>query len=212
MNEKFYEIMDASTDTKGFAWASGFGLFPEIKPLITDPFLTVFIESERLSPREPGLRIDDGDPWAKAKKWPDFLGHGASHFPFFLSETVVEDLRANGAPIARAIEMPIAEIQAAGLRSVPPPKYFVLETVPGIEVDFTASGIPTDADGKPVPNPLPKPWPPVWCLKASSWNGADLFCCTNYGGPLTLIATEKIVELARKQKWSNCRFEPLRAV
>jgi hypothetical protein len=41
--------------------------------------------------------------------------------------------------------MPIAEIKAKALKSKPVPRYFVLETVPGIEVDFAASNIPTSS-------------------------------------------------------------------
>jgi len=210
---RFFRIQDASSSTKSYAWAAGFGLLETPMPFLHPNQLARAVEFGKKNPRSPGLYIEDYDYGPKARKWPDFLGHGGVTSPsHFVSETVIEDLRANGAPIARVTEMPIAEIQATGLRSIPPPKYFALETVPGIEVDFAASGIPTDSEGKPILNPLPKPWPPIWRLKASSWNGADLFSYSNYGGPLTLICTEKIVELAHKQRWSNCRFEPIWAI
>ena len=161
----------------------------------------------KVNPWPPGIYIETG------RIWPDFLGHGGGSPSFFVTERVLESMRTEGLTITRATEIPIGQIDSKALKDKPPPRYFVVETAPGIEVDFAATGIPTDAEGKPVLNPLPKPWPPVaWRLRLSSWNGADLFCYSNFGGSLTLVCTEKVVELAKREGWTNCRFEPVWAV
>src|SRR5690606_37894513 len=120
----------------------------------------------KINPTSPGLIIDPG-----GNKWPDLLGHGGGSPSFFISDRVLESLRSIGAPIGRVTEMPIAEINAKLLKTKPAPKYFVVETQPGIEVDFAASNIPTHSEGKPILTPLPKPWPPLIKVRADSWNG-----------------------------------------
>ena len=152
----------------------------------------------KVNPWPPGIYIETG------RIWPDFLGHGGGSPSFFVTERVLESMRTEGLTITRATEIPIGQIDSKALKDKPPPRYFVVETAPGIEVDFAATGIPTDAEGKPVLNPLPKPWPPVaWRLRLSSWNGADLFCYSNFGGSLTLVCTEKVVELAKRYYEQN---------
>jgi len=210
--KKFWRISHASSDSREFAWASGYGLLDGENPYLPANLLASKLESERLFPRQPGLTITNSSPRSKAEKWPDFLGHGGGAPSYFLSETVVGDLQAYGVPTARITEMPIAEIDTKGLRSLPPPKYFIVETLPGIEIDFLASKIPTDEKGIPILNPLPKPWPPIWVLKASSWKGNDLFSFSNFSNSLTMICTEKIIDISRHQNWSNCRFEPIYAI
>jgi hypothetical protein len=130
-----------------------------------------------------------------------------------VSERVVAGLRSIHAPMGRVTEMPIAEINAKALKNQPPPKYFVIETFPGIEVDLVATGFKLDARGKAILDPLPQPWPPTFRYRPESWNGADLFDRRSFSsvdGPYTdLYCTERVKELAAREGWTNTDFTRL---
>ena len=148
--------------------------------------------------------------------WPDFLNNGHSPPMFFVSERVIQSLRSIGAQLGRVSEMPFAEINAKLLKSRPAPKYYVVETTPGIEVDLVATGFKLDAQGKPVLTPSPNPWPSPYRYRLDSWNGTDLFAYRHFGptdGPYTdLLCTELVKELAEREGWTNVRFKPLEVV
>lgn len=107
--------------------------------------------------------------------------------------------------------MPIGLNKSKKLCEVPAPDYFVLRGVPGMEWDFPASGVPVDASGKAILNPYPKNWPPPVRLKLSTWTGAKLFALSNFqeGQYTNLFCTEEVVGLAKQEKWTNVRFEPV---
>lgn len=194
----------------GMAWAGGYG--PVDSMWFVHP---TYLERKRaywrVNPELPGLHIDSG-----GRRWPDILGCGHSPPGFFVSERIVESLRSIGAPLGRVTEMPIAEINAKALKSKPAPKYYVIETLPGIEVDLEATGFKLDAQGKPIVNPAPNPWPSPYRYRLDSWNGADLFACRHFGptdGPyIDMFCTERVKELAEQEGWTNVRFKPLELV
>jgi hypothetical protein len=205
-----YRIDDATVDTKGFAWAGGYGPL-ESMPFLHPKFMERRLAYWKVNPEPPGLSIDPG-----GRKWPDFLGNGHSPPMFFVSERVVSDFQNIDVPIARVTEMPIAEINAKALKSKPAPKYFVIETIPGIEVDWEATGFKLDASGNPILNPPPNPWPSPYRYRLKSWNGTDLFAYRHFGpadGPyIDMFCTERVKELAEKEGWTNVRFKPLELV
>jgi len=202
-----YKVCEAGSD-QYFAFAGGYGPIADLW-FLKPAFLSSMRAFWKVNPQMPGARIDPG-----GRTWPDILGCGNSPPPFFVSERMVESLSAFGAKFARISEMPIAEIKAKALKGKPIPRYFVLETVPGIEVDFAASNIPTDAAGEPILTPLPRPWPAAIRVRASSWNGADLFAFSNFGQSpyLEFLCTERIKELAEREGWTNLRFLPIGSV
>ena len=116
--------------------------------------------------------------------------------------------------MGRVTEMPIAEINAKALKSKPAPKYFVVETIPGIEVDYAATGFKVDAHGRPILNPRPSPWPFPYQYRPDSWNGADLFGYHHFGTgdspSLTMLCTERVKQLAESEGWTNAAFQRLR--
>src|SRR5260221_6761250 len=163
----------------------------------------------KVNPTPPGLIIS-----SDGSKWPDFLGHGGGSPRFFVSEQVINSLLSAKVLFSRLTEMPIAKIESLQLKLKVAPKYFVVETQTGIAVDFQASKIPTDAAGKPVLDPLPKPWPPKIKVRASSWNGMDVFDYANFGqGPfLNVFCTPKIKDMAEKAGWTNISFHPMETI
>lgn len=165
----------------------------------------------RVNPEPPGLSIEPN-----AKEWPDFLGNGHSPPMFFVSERVVESLRSIGAPMGRVTEIPVAEINAKSLKSKPVPHYYVIETIPGIDVDLKATGFKFDTADKPIFDPFPQPWPPLFRYRLNTWNGSDLFAFRHFGttdGPYTeMFCSERVKNLAESEGWTNVRFDPLALV
>jgi hypothetical protein len=205
--KQFFQIGHAQSQTRGFAWAMGFGPLDGPMPFFSPSRLQQKREFWKVNPRKPGLYIDDD---GKANAWPDILGHGGGCPRFFVSDKVVGSLVRERIEIARLTAMPIAEVLCSALEGKPSPGYFVLEAPYAIDVDYTASGVPIDAEGRPVR--LLKS--PIWKLKLSSWTGRDLFGWPNiWKGPdWSLICTERVVELAKRDGWTNCRFDPISAV
>jgi len=206
-----FKLEEASADSKGFAWASGFGALPTGTSFLHPTEQALMDRFWKVNPMRPGMTIDPG-----GRNWPDFLGHGGSAPSFFTCERVVESLRSIGAPMGRITEMPIADIDAKVLKSKPAPKYYVIETIPGIEVDLVATGFKLDAQGKAIVNPAPNPWPSPYRYRLDSWNETDLFAYRHFGpndGPyIDMLCTERVKELAEKEGWTNVRFKPLELV
>lgn len=193
----------------GMAWAAGYGPIDDLW-FIHPTSLKSKMQSWKLYPEKPGLHISSG-----GKHWPDILGCGDSPPGFFISDRVIESLRSIAAPMGRVTEMPIVEINAKALKNKPAPKYYVVETIPGIEVDLEATGFKLDRQGKPILNPPPNPWP-TYRYRLDSWNGEDLFAYRHFGptdGPyVDMFCTERVKELAEREGWTNVRFKPLELV
>ena len=205
---KFYKI--GFENQRGMAWAGGYGPIDDLW-FLHPTFLDRKKAFWRVAPRKPGLYIDQG-----GKKWPDILGCGSAPPLFFISERLVLSLQGIGAPLGRITEMPIVEINAKALLSESAPRYFVVETKPGIEVDLVATGFKVDASGKAILNPPPNPWPSRHKYRLDSWNGSDLFAYRHFGptdGPyLDMFCSERIKELAEREGWTNVRFKPIDVV
>ena len=208
MATKFYHVRNAQFRNcrSSFTWAMGYGPLEEDMPFLLPGQLEIKLRFWKANPRKPGLYGENGS------KWPDFLGHGGGMPSFFVSERVVNSLKASGIEIARLTHMPIASIKSRNkrLKEQTPPRYFVLEAPYAIEMDYEASGVPIDAGGIPIAR---LPDSPNWTLRLASWRGADLMCYPNmWKRPtFTLICTERVVQLAEREGWTNCYFEPINA-
>lgn len=207
---KLYKIREGTYRPGGFGFASGYGAIDDLW-FLSPAHSKSFSAFWKINPKQPGLSIEPN-----AKNWPDFLGNGNSPPMFFVAGRVVESLRSIGAISGRVTEMPIAEINAKALRRKPAPKYYVVETKVGIELDLIASGFEIDADGHAIVDPLPQPWPPLLRHRLDSWNGVDLFACRDFDptdGPyIEMLCTERVKELAEREGWTNVRFETLALV
>ena len=206
---KFYKLSDASSDTRGFAWSR---FWPdETMPFVTKEKFERGLEFWRVcgSP-PPGLYIEGYDG-RSARKWPDLLGSGSNGPNFFVSAKVVDSLNQEGIPFFRLTEIPIVEIDSKGLREVQPPKYYVLEVEPGLHLNYEASMVPLDEHG--VPNFALRPSHfGVWNIGSlETWNGSDLFTWEGFPAKIlsNLLCTERLIEVAKKYKWTNVKFDPV---
>lgn len=208
----FYKIDVKSIGGSEYAWASGYG--PIAQNMDDIPFLKeapdVFKEGRaefwnRCS-EFPGISFDT---WGKG--WPDLLGCGLGTPSFFVSEKVLTDLRDSGVSFLRVTEMPLSPLLPKKLKDVPPPRYYVLEGIPGLEVAWSAMKIPHDVANKTdFSKGYPRPWPPVeWKVSLSSWSGLDLVSYHNWQLPMTLVCTDKVRDIAKARNWTNIGFRPL---
>ena len=201
-----YYIESGGPDVKGFPFSNSIGRLPS-RPPFFDEIEWLRIQAWwKVNPREnlPGIYTDND----RGTKWGDILRCSTGYVQLLLSERVLSGLRSLGSDIWKATELPVVHIGTKKMRSIPPPRYFVVQASSGIERDWAASGIPFDTEGKPIIDPLNlKPA----IAKLSTWNGQDIFSWSNMGNKLglTLLCTERVVELAEKEKWTNVRFDPV---
>lgn len=150
------------------------------------------------------VRADVDDP---ARQWPDALG--ASNAPFLLSGAVACVLKEEGVNgfIAHPVEL---EIPKRIRVPAPPPQYYYLDITGRMDIDLEASGIKV-AGNCPV------------CFQGGSrsggeryvpivdtWDGSDIFTLRNYPSGFA-FCTRKVLELARRHRWTNFRFDPMDA-
>lgn len=209
---KFYDIDVLHQDDSKYAWASGYG--PINHNIDEIPFLKDAPEVLKIGFREfweiahtkPGIKFDSG-----CNEWPDILGCGGGPPHFFISERVLTDLQHFGLQYLRATEMPLIQPFPKKLREVSPPRYYVLEGIPGLESSWTAMGIPHDKDNQiDYSSGRPKPWPPSeWKVSQTSWTGLDLMSYKNWQTPMTLVCTDEIMDIAKARQWTNIQFKPL---
>ena len=202
---KFYKMCD--TDRKAFAQACGFGPLPDGMPFLHPEELKLLKMSWEVSNLvTPGLIVDGG------KIWPDFLFKSGWGPRALLSQKIIDSLVNEKISIARITHMPIAKVEAPRLLGKAPPKYYVLEALPGIEIDYTASGIPVSGDGNPDYSGIAKRPPnALWFLRAETWNGTDLMGWQNPAGRPSsqLIVSQRVVDLAERDGWTNVKFDPI---
>ncbi len=187
-----------------WAWAGGWGRFADpisfLKPIELESKLAFW----KLNPMAPGILIEDTPAWA----WPDFLGSGGAPPNFFVSRKILDSLASEGIPYGRATPIPVGKVDARRLKDRPPPEYFVLEAEQGIRFNFSAMGVPHDEQGKAL---VPaSQWPRKEIFDAASWNGLDLLAYPEvlFAGPNTsLHCTDRIVELAKRDGWTNVEFK-----
>jgi hypothetical protein len=180
-------------------------------PFLPPAFLERYKQFWAINQIQAGLHVEgEARKGIGLLEWPDFLGNGLGYPSFFVSERVILSLKRAGIEIGRLTAMPIGTVNPPALKWVPAPDYFVLEALYGIEMNYSASGVRLE-EGVPKYNPVK---PPNWVLDGSSWSGRHLLAWPNPSKSMTvsLICTERVMELAGREKWTNCRFEPLSAL
>jgi hypothetical protein len=159
----------------------------------------------QIHPRKPGIYTGDS-----GTKWGDFMMCAFDPPRTLITYRVLDGLRQLRGQVLTETEFPVAEVKSKKLREIPPPRYFAPQWAPGIEMDWRASGVERDNSGNPII--VPGNVPPR-IAKLSTWNGSDIFSWVNWDAThLTMLCTERVVELAEKVKWTNCEFKPLLTV
>lgn len=200
---KIFEV--GVPDQRKAPFAHTYGPLPDM-PFFEglEAFRESFEEYWEVNPISPGMMIDRGG-W----EWSDFILNGNSPPYFFVSQRIVDSLEREGIPIYRKTLMPIAGIESKKLKELEPPSYYVLEGIPAASLDFSAMGVAVDERGQPRWTSLQLKARPPFVFDGLSWDGLDLFSLRNLGSTIGLYCTERIVDLAEKEKWTNCDFKPV---
>jgi len=159
------------------------------------------------------LRLyDEGD------FWPDHIGGGFTMPGFYVSERVKKSLDKEGVKYDKAFPASVwmHELPPA-LKNVPPPKYYWLYPLTGVEIDLTASGF-VNIRRSPTTGllygDLPDRLDPCSLKEVAfvdgSWTGADLFVSSR--SPSRIFCTRRIIDLASKHRWTNFKFVPIEHV
>ena len=204
----FYEIESWAVGYTKYPWVGSWGALDDMPFFKTFPPVVqeVKMKSFEICNDPPGLKIDPG-----GRLWSDVMGCGGGPPSFFVSERIINDLQAEGIPILRATEMPIAKNLSKALKNVPPPKYFVLEAEPGIRLAYSAMGLQLDLSGKPILVPGSRFPEAIYDL--ATWNGADLMGkLAVYDSTTSLLCTDRVKELAERNGWTNIEFKPVKVV
>ncbi|MDB5357076.1 MAG: hypothetical protein JWN24_3529 [Phycisphaerales bacterium] len=139
-------------------------------------------------------------------QWPDVIGTGLGPSPMF-SQRVVSTLHEQKVRGFEEQPVEIYRINDARLRALPPPRYYYFKLIGKIEVDVEAVGAPREKlcpgcrrmqPGVNIRRFLPLP---------DTWDGSDIFAMSN--APGSVCCTERVLLLARREQWTNCRFEPI---
>lgn len=204
----FYRLSSWAVGGRKYPWACGFGPLAEMPFLDGLPALRERCEKYwEVNPSPPGMVIDPG-----GKSWSDFIGNGSGGpCSFFVSERVVRDLAEEKIEILRATEMPIARIDAKTLQKIAPPKYFVIEAIPGIS--FTSESVSVEEQLAALKrNPLRRISPVRWKCQLAGWSGNDLCSPALSKVHTTLICTERIKRLGERKGWTNVQFDSVKLV
>ncbi|HYE61182.1 MAG TPA: hypothetical protein VD997_04230 [Phycisphaerales bacterium] len=159
--------------------------------------------------------------------WPDIMeSTNLAGRPLF-SERVVDALRASGVAV-EVHPTHIDLLRSKKLRKSDAPKYFVPLLKSGIRIDLEASGERRRSDPPRGPElcpvcgfreNLPGPRTKAWQahkrrglhVVPGSWAGLDLFISEDLEPVLQVFCTRKVLELARRERWTGARFEPIDA-
>ncbi|MBC8325994.1 MAG: hypothetical protein H8E27_10255 [Verrucomicrobia subdivision 3 bacterium] len=153
--------------------------------------------------------------------WSDFLDVGFGlptvwHNSVVCSQRVIDDMEKAGITGLKCEKLKLKKY-LDGWKKPPPRDYYVLLPEPGVSVDFSKCNFSPEADGTPPleyilgDDPL---WEPFYGLDFASWNQKDLFGYRNkFLGKrademvMDVFCTEKVAELAKRKKWSNCNVK-----
>lgn len=146
--------------------------------------------------------------------WPDFVDPNDNNRVLpCVSARVVEGLHKAGIGSFEALPV---EIENKARKLGPPPwEYFGLVIARTARCDEAKSGavappVECQTCGK-------RSTPPGWkfvvprraVLEKDGWKGQDLFKFANIGPSDVAFCTRRVLELARAERWTNCRFVPV---
>ena len=144
--------------------------------------------------------------------WPDAIGSTSRPLTLF-SQRVLDGLHRIGATGFTSEPVNITRVQSERLRRLPAPDYYYFKVNGAIDVDLNASGMggvercPVCFGSLADTNPEVRRLVPI----RNSWDGSDLFKMRNFPNSL-VFGTRRVLELARGERWTNFRFEPMDVV
>jgi len=135
--------------------------------------------------------------------WADIIGTGSGSPPFIVSDRVINALSDLGTTGFTANPVTISSVLDPRLSNSRQPSYFYLSIHGRVSIDWKKSRLaePCLSCGAPL-NPQIGTPEKVFPIE-SSWDSTDIFEGVPWGGP---YCTLRILELARKQHWTNFRF------
>lgn len=141
----------------------------------------------------------------KGKIFPDILGCGA--YPLtILSERVLATWSSLGLGSYTAFPLDVIVEPSSG-RPTPPP-YYHIKITGRCELDLQAMGVTiTYTCPKCHYNEIEPVFGYPKIIKRETWDGSDVFASDIF--PMAPLCTSRVVELAKKHKWTNFRFEPM---
>jgi len=147
-------------------------------------------------------------------EWPDIIATSTMSPPFLISEKVLDALEAAGVVCFEKHPAQVKRATNSSLRVETAPRYFHLDVLPTIELDWEASGtgglFPCGTCGRLIRKAgdyriLPERYVP----RMDTWDGSDLIVCPQCSA---VCCTEKVILLAREHRWTNLRFVPMDAL
>jgi len=153
--------------------------------------------------------------------WPDIMEERHSH-RILLAERIVNSLHKAGISCFKVRLTRIGRMDSKKLTRRGAPRYFLPVMPSGIRVDLEASGIrhapvlcETCGSQGELPGSALVPFTRQKRrgLKTipESWTGADLFICEDLGSTSYTFCTRRVLELARAERWTGVRFDPIDA-
>ncbi|MEI6177740.1 MAG: hypothetical protein WCS43_12685 [Verrucomicrobiota bacterium] len=151
-------------------------------------------------------------------KWPDIMGHGNHGHHFIFSERAMEVMDREHVTGYSARSVKIGKIGSKKLREKKPLQYYCIEVTGGIDIlkkyyDETPDGynyVGEVTDGED------NTYYRVECSRTArfypiedSWDGGDWFLMRNHGHFRHYGCSRKLVELAYREKWTNCAVAPM---
>jgi len=196
----FYTLSDNSSYMRDFTWAT-----------------TIYSRSEMIERVCPECGAVENYPSGAfdvvvegGSKYPDVLGCGA--YPFLIvTEAVVTAWQKEGISCFHTYSVGIAEVKSRRLRGVSPPRYLRVEIDGRCKIDLIASGVDVVRICSKCHRVMERPKYPFqhgYRMEVGSWDGCALFRDPVFY-PRVNFCTEAILELARRYRFTNFRFEPM---
>lgn len=198
MDEPFFLFSDNTFGTRGYTWA------PSIIPLsgIFEKKCPKCNHIVKYPKGEFDVVVEGG------VKYPDVLGCGA--YPFLIvSESVIDDWEKAGITSFEKYAVGIAEVRSDHLLDLPLPQYFRIEIEGRCRIDLEMSGLTVKKFCSECGHLETKP--PTsngFHMVPDSWDGSDIFRDIELY-PRVNFCTGEIMKLARINKRTNFRFEPM---
>jgi len=140
--------------------------------------------------------------------WPDVLGCSSST-PCLMSEHAVQGLLRMNASGFAPKPVAIAGTRDTTLRKETAPRYFYLHVDGSIDIHLTASGLaaPRCPACKTLQGAV-KTEARALVPDDESWDKSDILKISNHINAM-YFCTKTILELARSDRWTNARFDPM---